>query len=27
MAVRWKNKNQNGLTDAALIAEHARRVL
>lgn len=27
MATRWKRKADNGLTDAALIAEHARRVL
>lgn len=27
MADRWKFKYQNGLSDAALIAEHARRVL
>ena len=27
MAARWKLKKDNGLSDAALIAEHARRVL
>ena len=27
MADRWKTKNRNGLSDAALIAEHARRTL
>jgi len=27
MAQRWKNKNQNGLSDAALIAEWGRRTL